>query len=821
MSKKRARASEYSFAASCVSAFRALLGTELLFLSMLSLLASEFTKWKIPVKSLVPMQMILILVILLYEVAACKKYRVLFYALIELVYLAVGVFFFLKKFTVLESSYQALYTDYIAYWNRQFHTNYPGYAPLEYELTFALAFTVLAVFLFCVILRYVTGLRLFLLVPGFFALSLGLLVTVRPNWNGLALFFVGTLVVYSGPWETSKRVIRERGKKKGVGTRQFVPFVITVFLGTGIALFSATAFAGLAEHIPEKTPVFLEFQVSLEEKAKSLKNLGLAFSQKKETVNNSTPEYNDQEILEIRVSSKPLTNLYLQDFYSGTYSQGQWKSEGKYFSEEAEKAGFDPDHVSTLLHQELYENQQTLVGNGDIADESCDYTITYKVGGMRSALVPYFSDLSDSGSKVWVGEEGIAQKKRSLDILSFRGLKRNLNINQGYGWAIDTGNDALNWYSEYVMEHYRTGSDQLPALEKYAKELESDLANNLDVYLYSGSDETYITNMLRLEMAEAVRKKLQEEAEYNLYLDEIPEGTDTIQYFLESGHEGYCMHFASAGTLLLQELGVPARYASGYVVKSFAFSKDGEDYTATVLDRNGHAWAEIYLEGIGWVPCEMTPGYGNSSSNLPTEEESQENPEKSTQTNTMESQIQEMEIEDTQKETETQTASTEETQRGSGQGKTVSSSTADKENAKPIVWIAVGILAALLVLFLVAVMVVKGMRSYREALTSEIHRRQYRRAVRRINRRIYRRLWNHAPEVLHLPRRKTRGFGVEFASMTDEEFLKKLIQNYPAVNRDDWKRYFEIVQKAVFSEEEISLDEMQFCYHIYSAYRKK
>ena len=62
------------------------------------------------------------------------------------------------------------------------------------------------------------------------------------------------------------------------------------------------------------------------------------------------------------------------------------------------------------------------------------------------------------------------------------------------------------------------------------------------------------------------------------------------------------MHFASAGTLLLRALGVPARYVSGYIADVTA----GE--TVDVPDQNAHAWVEIYLRGYGWYPVEMTPG---------------------------------------------------------------------------------------------------------------------------------------------------------------------------------------------------------------------
>ena len=39
-----------------------------------------------------------------------------------------------------------------------------------------------------------------------------------------------------------------------------------------------------------------------------------------------------------------------------------------------------------------------------------------------------------------------------------------------------------------------------------------------------------------------------------------------MEYFLTENKKGYCMHFASAGVLLLRAAGVPARYVEGYVV---------------------------------------------------------------------------------------------------------------------------------------------------------------------------------------------------------------------------------------------------------------
>ena len=74
-----------------------------------------------------------------------------------------------------------------------------------------------------------------------------------------------------------------------------------------------------------------------------------------------------------------------------------------------------------------------------------------------------------------------------------------------------------------------------------------------------------------------------------------------MDYFLNESGRGYCVHYASAGVLMMRYFGVPARYVTGYLTKVPASGK------VEVLDSDAHAWVEIYLDGYGWYPVEMTP----------------------------------------------------------------------------------------------------------------------------------------------------------------------------------------------------------------------
>lgn len=80
------------------------------------------------------------------------------------------------------------------------------------------------------------------------------------------------------------------------------------------------------------------------------------------------------------------------------------------------------------------------------------------------------------------------------------------------------------------------------------------------------------------------------------------EDQDFAQWFLNESDTGYCVHFATAATVLLRGAGIPARYVEGYMVTCGA----GEDVVVSSL--NAHAWAEYYDSSSGiWKILEATP----------------------------------------------------------------------------------------------------------------------------------------------------------------------------------------------------------------------
>ena len=109
---------------------------------------------------------------------------------------------------------------------------------------------------------------------------------------------------------------------------------------------------------------------------------------------------------------------------------------------------------------------------------------------------------------------------------------------------------------------------------------------------------------------------LAELAEYDAETPAMSPGEDFVTHFLTEGR-GYCIHFATAGALLLRMQGIPARYVTGYVVQL-----DGRG-RGEALDSDAHAWVEIYLDGYGWYPVEMTPGYAGGGNGISLADESE------------------------------------------------------------------------------------------------------------------------------------------------------------------------------------------------------
>ena len=176
------------------------------------------------------------------------------------------------------------------------------------------------------------------------------------------------------------------------------------------------------------------------------------------------------------------------------------------------------------------------------------------------------------------------------DHLSFYGNHENL---QEYSYDFSQ-NDALD-LSTALTDTQRSTYTQLPdSTRLWATELLSRLSNKANP-----------RNILEFLNAYGY---------YDLNTDRMPTGTeDFAKWFLESSETGYCVHYATAATVLLRCAGVPARYVTGYMVEV-----KGREVT-TVYEKDAHAWVEYWNSASrSWEIMEATPSSSGQAESTTT-----------------------------------------------------------------------------------------------------------------------------------------------------------------------------------------------------------
>ena len=264
------------------------------------------------------------------------------------------------------------------------------------------------------------------------------------------------------------------------------------------------------------------------------------------------------------VEYKPFDNKWLDTINSGVYEDlEQYK---------------DEVYIEGNSLKEAYDDKTNATAKGVMELEN--------IGLLSINFRPYYSTMGNV--------KQIEDNDKKNKITYYPRLdKTNVEVNK----AID-----LTPYIRYSAENEE-------ALARFCKKV--------------GVDEKMAPDKVVAKIAAYFQKKYP----YTLNPGVTPMKEDFINYFLEEHNKGYCVHFASAATLALRYLGIPAKYVQGYAVQyddvlNGTLLKDEkyEDYydgyselgktgvvEVDVTDASAHAWVEIYDEKYGWKPVEVTP----------------------------------------------------------------------------------------------------------------------------------------------------------------------------------------------------------------------
>lgn len=125
-----------------------------------------------------------------------------------------------------------------------------------------------------------------------------------------------------------------------------------------------------------------------------------------------------------------------------------------------------------------------------------------------------------------------------------------------------------------------------------------------DIRALTGGDTEYSQSVLD-DVTEYIRSHIS----YTISPDKFSGDADPVMYALYEGHQGYCVHFASAAAIGMRTVGIPTRYDTGYVIPSSAWTQQADGtYRAMILEKYSHAWAEAYNSSTDqWDIVDATP----------------------------------------------------------------------------------------------------------------------------------------------------------------------------------------------------------------------
>lgn len=210
----------------------------------------------------------------------------------------------------------------------------------------------------------------------------------------------------------------------------------------------------------------------------------------------------------------------------------------------------------------------------------------------------------------------VSIKALDSDVLFFAGSPEVLNVNAlslirtpfggyrlGTGFSYGVKYEAISLMKQtdvpaitvaVMPPSLRREYVQLPPIDPRIKELSTGVTSGLS------SD---------FDRAHAIEEYLRTHYAYSLDLpaDESP---DPLARFLFERRKGHCEYFASAMAVMLRDVGIPARLATGFL--GGTYNPITEQYIIRASD--AHSWVEAFLPDRGWTSFDPTPPDPNPAS---------------------------------------------------------------------------------------------------------------------------------------------------------------------------------------------------------------
>lgn len=480
----------------------------------------------------------------------------------------------------------------------------------------------------------------------------------------------------------------------------------------------------------------------------------------------------------LRVQSEQQKNLYLRAFVGTEYQEGCWTpfSDAAYGGSYAgllswlRTQGFDPltetaQYYALSDPTEAPEENHLLIQNvGTARDYFYIPASTEKIGISRARKKQdlRFAVTGLYGSDAYAVTERSSEKPSELTVRAPFVQHPETEEEKRYAEA-----EAV--YRSFVYDRYTVVPDEMkPLLERL---FWSDETQEKDS-LYAAID--HVREVLRTKM-QYVQNPESTTVDSSESSTDASLGDRRFRAFLRGEEAGNAMMYASAAAEALRLQGIATRYVEGYYVPSDRLGASSNG-SVEVNGQDTHAWIEVYFDGIGWLPVDVTPGYYYDAVQLQEMVSLPETPKK--------------------------TAMLEESDTTADPLSKDSDGGAPQETSLPqqvfesMGLICLGVIAALLILLFVAFFLLELLRFF-----AELQARQRFRAADPITKIRLRRTWMY--HLLTL-----RGIEAHFAVNTekiDEEITKQLAD----IHKEDYTRVVYLFEKAIYGEEMLERYELR------------
>ena len=274
----------------------------------------------------------------------------------------------------------------------------------------------------------------------------------------------------------------------------------------------------------------------------------------------------------------------------------------------------------TLPYSSYYENRDLIYwlneygfnGLGQIGqtarlagfdpDTSVDVDVEVDKASRKYAYVPYeIDEYGVEGLKNWDDSFVTSKRGRRVGDYSY-----SMGTNAVGQWTSVAGQlfttrenadienylELESYYNTYVYENYLfISDDDNAALEAYfgdkGDQSRGHIEYNTAIGMVKGVLMSYLT--------------------YDTNPGKLRGKKSAVNSILESGL-GYDVHYATLATMLFRYYGIPARYVEGYLITPMDVMENPGG-SIDVRQRAAHAWTEIYVDGVGFVPVETCPEY--------------------------------------------------------------------------------------------------------------------------------------------------------------------------------------------------------------------